>query len=433
MLNTILKNSIQVLAMAMILACSLLVGIALQQMSVGFAIMSFGVGIAWILGAIGTGMSMARTLVFLATLFIKPFELFFYFALMLLLLCMVIDFYKQPRAKLVLPFPIAFFILTVFGVIGLTKTTVPMGVTYFSATIIAPIVIFMAIANIKTSARDLEVWMRAMVIIGVFLGIYGVIIAILNPNDRLGSTWTNAMTINGLYTLSFFFALALGFKTHIPKHRVAWILGAVIIFLGMLFTYTRIAMVAVAFGLVLLMLRFKSARKWGIVAIALIPFIIPSSMTQRGTLGTMMDLSILIRLFAWYNAAGIIAQHPLIGIGFSTWSQLYQGMIPLPFLYAQHAHNLVINLLLEIGIIGTGAYLYVIFRTMLGYKRRVLRHGGSFDQYATFVAVASLLVSCLTDIFIQQYTISILFWVTLALMYNISRDSEIDAVSDTAQ
>lgn len=433
MTNRILTGSIQILALAAILACSLLAGIALQQMSVGFAVLSFGIGCAWILGAIGTGMSMARTLVFLSTLFIKPFELFFYFALMLLLLCVVIDYYKYPRAKLVLPFPAAFFILAAFGLIGLSKTSVPMGVTYFAATIIAPIVIFTAIANIRTTARDLEVWMRAMVVVGIFLAIYGVIIAVLNPNDRLGSTWTNAMTINGLYTLSFFFALALGIKSHIPKHRYAWILGAVIIFLGMLFTYTRIAMVAVAFGLVMLMLRFKSARKWGIFAIALIPFIIPSSMTQRGSLGMMMDLSILIRFFAWYNAAGIIAQHPLTGIGFSTWSQLYQGMIPLPFLYAQHAHNVVINLLLEIGVIGTLAYLYVIFRVMLKYKRKVLYHGGSFDQYATFVAVAALLVSCLTDIFIQQYTISILFWVTLALMYNISRDSEIDAVSVTAQ
>ncbi len=416
-----IRNSLYAFVLILILACSMLVGISLQQMTLKFMIFAIGIGSIWILGAIGTGMTLPRTLVFLSTLFLKPYELFFYFALALLLLCLVIDFYKNPRARLVSPYPLAFFILTAFGLIALTKTTVAGGLTYFSATVIVPFLVFFVISNIRTTARDLDVWMRTIVVIALFLAVFGVIIALLNPDKRIGSTWSNAMTINGLYTLAFFFSLALGIKSDSQAHRAAWIGIAVVIFLGMLFTYTRIAMVAVVFGLMLLMFRFKKARKWGLLAVGLIPFIIPSSMMQRGDLGPFMDISILIRLVAWYNAAGVIIQHPLTGIGFSTWSELYNGMIPVQMLYAQHAHNVIINLLLEMGIFGTLAYLVVIFKTLGAYRRKVIRKGGDFAQYAVFVAVLSLLVACLTDIFIQQYPISILFWITLALMYNQTR------------
>ena len=37
------------------------------------------------------------------------------------------------------------------------------------------------------------------------------------------------------------------------------------------------------------------------------------------------------------------------------------------------------------------------------------------------IGVIALLIACLTDIFIQQYSVALAFWITLSLMYMLSR------------
>jgi O-antigen ligase len=184
----------------------------------------------------------------------------------------------------------------------------------------------------------------------------------------------------------------------------------------MLFTYTRMAMLAIVFGLGLLVFKYRRLRIWGFIAIALIPLVIPSSMMQRGEMVSMLDISILIRLIAWYKAIFVIADNPLTGIGFSTWKDIYHNMVPLPNLYAQHAHNVYINLFLEIGIIGTLAYIVIIFKSMLLYHLKAVKPKNDMVAFCVLTGMLSLLFACLTDIFIQQYAISLLFWITLALM-----------------
>ena len=224
------------------------------------------------------------------------------------------------------------------------------------------------------------------------------------------------MTINGFYTVAFFFALALGIKSRVPRNHVLWVLAALLIFLGMMFTYTRIAVVAVVFGLLMLMAKFKRLRLWGLLMLALLPLVIPSSMMKRGEVNSFMDISILIRFVAWYKAAGVIAAHPLTGIGFSTWKALYKDMVPLPMLYAQHTHNVYLNLMVEMGIFGALAYLGIIGASIRNFYRNCVKPRKDLVAYTTMVAVLALLVACLTDIFIQQYTVSLLFWITLALL-----------------
>ncbi len=162
---------------------------------------------------------------------------------------------------------------------------------------------------------------------------------------------------------------------------------------------------------------------WGFIAIALIPLVIPSSMMHRGEMVSMMDISILIRLIAWYKAIFLIAENPIFGIGFSTWKDIYHSMVPVPNLYAQHAHNVYINLLLEIGVIGTLAYMVVIFKSMLMYHLKAVKPQNDMVAFCVWTGMLSLLFACLTDIFIQQYQVSLLFWITLALMVKESSSS----------
>jgi O-antigen ligase len=397
-------------------------GVLMQDSSIKALVFVVGVFMIWILGASFYGMTVSSTLIMIGTYFLKPLHMTNYIAIGLLVILLLTRYLSGTRNKMYIPYPVAMSVLLLFGCIALSKTYVADGRLYFVSTVIVPILVFVIIRNAQGSGQDLLNWMRVIVIIATFVAMYGVLVAIRNPMERLGSTWATAMTINGFYTIAFFFAIGLSIQTVITEYRLLWATAAVIIFFGMLYTYTRIAMVAVLFGLFMLMLRAKKMRLYGLIAMGLMPLVIPSSMAQRIAVGLSYDLSILIRLIAWYNAMILIIQHPFTGIGFSTWQEIYHGIMPIKRLYAQHAHNLYINLALEMGLIGLIAYLSIIGKTLVSFYKKMVKPQNDIVQYTVLISVLAILVSCITDIFIQQYQISILFWVTLALMYNKTKD-----------
>lgn len=420
------RNLILPIVSVLIAAMSLGIGIALQGESLAMVAVYLVLGAVWLLWMSLKGINLPRLLIPLSLIYILPMEYTFHFALVMLCLVLIADLYHQNMREFVVSYPFSFLILTLFGLIALSKTYVDGGILYFISTIVVPLVCFLVITNTRKDKPALDTWMRVISLVAVLVGLYGIYIALVNPGKRIGSTWSNAMTINGFYALSFFFCLALAFKAKLTRFRLLWIFAAIIIFLGMLFTYTRMAMLAIVFGLGLLILKYRRIRFWGLLAICLIPLLIPSSMMNRGAAVAMIDISILIRFIAWYHAAFIIAENLLTGIGFSTWKDIYYDVIPMPIFYAQHAHNVYINLLLEIGLFGTLAYLAIIFKSLVGYYRKAISPQGDMVAFCVWTGMLALLFSCLTDIFIQQYMISLLFWITLALMVKESGLAKLD-------
>ncbi|MCK9556506.1 MAG: O-antigen ligase family protein [Candidatus Cloacimonetes bacterium] len=404
------------LAALSIVSASLGIGIVLQMQSTGTVVKALAFISFWLMFLLLRGITLPRMLVMVSTLFLLPMQLGFYFAMAMLILVLVADFRHVRPWKLLISYPLSFSVLIAFGIIALSKTYVEGGILYFVTSIVVPLLCFLVIGNSREDKPALDLWMRLISLVAIVVALFGIYIAITNPTERIGSTWSNAMTINGFYILAFFFCLGLALGAKLNQSRLFWLLGALIVFLGMLFTYTRMAMLAIVFGLGLLVFKYRRLRIWGFIAIALIPLVIPSSMMQRGEMVSMLDISILIRLIAWYKAIFVIADNPLTGIGFSTWKDIYHNMVPLPNLYAQHAHNVYINLFLEIGIIGTLAYIVIIFKSMLLYHLKAVKPKNDMVAFCVLTGMLSLLFACLTDIFIQQYAISLLFWITLALM-----------------
>ena len=253
-------------------------------------------------------------------------------------------------------------------------------------------------------------------LVAAFVALYGIFVAIRNPLERLGSFWVTAMTINGFYTAAFFFAVTLALHHKQNLWKALYALAALLIFFGMLYTYTRMVILAVAFGMFLFMLKIRAMRYLGLVFVLLLPLVIPSSMSSRIQTGFSLDISLVIRGLAWYLSAQQILRHPLFGLGFSVWSTWYPTVIPLRILYAQHSHNLFLNLMVDMGIIGTGAYLYIIWKLLRSFWTGCVAKAKDIIPYGLMVAMLSLLFACITDIFIQQFSVSILFWITLGLM-----------------
>ncbi|MCB5247149.1 MAG: O-antigen ligase family protein [Candidatus Cloacimonetes bacterium] len=379
---------------------------------------------AWLISVLLFGVSVRNSLLFSALFFIKPIPTAFVCVLFILLLTLLLEFQNSGLKRFIIPYPVMLTVLIATSVYGLSRAHVDSDANlYFLSTSLVPALMLVIPANSRLKKQDFTLWIKAIVTIGAFLAAIGVVMALLNPGQRYGSLWITAMTINGFYTLAFFFAIALGVRSGQASTRYLWYGCALLILLGMLYTYTRITLVAVFAGLFLLMLKMKRMRLLGMGILLLVPLIIPSSMVSRIQMGFGFDYSIFIRFLAWYYSLRQIALHPWFGIGINVWKDWYAGAVPLDILYAEHSHNLPLKIWLEIGLFGFVAYFYVIGAVLRRYYLKVVKPEGGRFHLVVLIGIVALLISCLTDIFIQQYPVGLAFWITLGLMYMLSRAS----------
>jgi O-antigen ligase len=395
---------------------SIALGSLAQDLNPLYIVLMLGLIAGWLFYSGFNDFSLHGSLVLIALSFIKPLLPGFFLLQLLLLFLILAELYRNRQLSLFVPYPVAFMLLFGFGIYGAMRIQNSLGYTYFFSTILVPFIVLTLCQNARITRDSLLLWMKAVVAVAAFVGAYGIYIAIRNPFDRLGSFWFTAMTINGFYTLAFFFALTLVLTAKEQYQKAMYAVAAFLILFGMLYTYTRMAILAVAFGMFLLMIRVRAMRYLGIVLLALTPLIIPSSMISRIELGFNSDISLIIRAIAWYYSALQIWQNPFTGIGFGVWADWYYSVIPMRILYAQHAHNLYLNVLVEIGIIGGLAYFWIIYKSLRQYWKHSITGNPDILHYGVWVSLMALLFACITDIFIQQHSISILFWLSLGLV-----------------
>ncbi|MDY0152387.1 MAG: O-antigen ligase family protein [Candidatus Cloacimonas sp.] len=405
-------------------AASIALASLAQGLGVSYLFIALGAGVGWLCYSLVFGLGLHSSLPLIILFFIKPFEQSFYLLLGFFALLLVLELINRGEQKLLIPYPLALILLLGFGLLSASKITASLGYGYFVSTIIVPFLTLILCANAKIEKNSLLLWMQGIAGIGALVGFFGIILAIKYPLERLGSLWVTAMTVNGFYTVAFFFAVSLALHYKQQLTRLLWIVAACFILFGMLYTYTRMAILAVAFGLFLFMIKLKAMRYIGFALVLLLPLMIPSSMLARIQTGFGWDISLVIRALAWYFALTQIYSHPFTGLGFSVWSTWYPQVIPLRILYAQHTHNLYLNLMVDMGIIGTLAYFYIIWQILRTYWQAKIKQAADILPYGYWVAMMSLLFACLTDIFIQQYSVSILFWISLGLMLANSKTKE---------
>jgi len=413
---------LKVLLLAILALACVSIGSKIQFISARYLLFVAAAGAAWLFYAANTRIDLKSSLFIMALFLIQPHEATFYFILGLLAFILIAELVAKDKLSMIVPYPAALVILLGFGLFSASKISNPAGFTYFVSSVILPLLALVLFRNARIDDSSLLKWIKYIIGVATFVAAYGIVVAIRNPFDRIGSFWITAMTINGFYLVGFFFAVAMAIRNNDKLRRAMYGIAGTIILLGMLYTYTRMAILAVAFGIFLFMIRMKQMRLLGIIILGLMPLIIPSSMISRIELGFQNDISLVIRAVAWYFAVKQIILHPLTGMGFSVWADWYRTAMPIKMMYAQHTHNVYLNLMVEMGIVGTLAYFSIIYGILRKYWQMRVKDNEDIIHFGMWVAMMSLLFACLTDIFIQQYSISILFWVCMGLMMANSKE-----------
>ncbi|MCR5177218.1 MAG: O-antigen ligase family protein [Anaerovibrio sp.] len=287
--------------------------------------------------------------------------------------------------------------------------------------------------QVKHIAYALGISAALVVLYGFFQFIFGIDTSDMKWVDgeafpelrnRVFSTWENP-NILAAY-LDIVVCVLLGMFTHIQGRKI-WILMLVGILcsLGCLaMTYARGACLTMA----VIMLGYGAFKDKRILLGTLVLVIgalalNPVLFERMSTVFSMADTSSEMRIAMWESTIQMIMDHPIFGIGGGAYSLVYpiydtyivDGSVTLV-----HAHNIYLNYLAEVGIIGGMSFLMIFLGNMFMalFPQRELPDDFTRGMMAGLgLALVSVALNGLTDDVLFNIPSSMLLWLMFGLVY----------------
>lgn len=188
---------------------------------------------------------------------------------------------------------------------------------------------------------------------------------------RVFSTWENPNIFAGYLDIALCLTLGLFVKMQARGQRIALALVMVALASCLAMTYARGACLAIA----IVFAGYGVLKDWRvlvscIVVVAGLFAADPALLERLTSVFTKVDTSSEMRLAFWESTIAMIEDHPFFGIGWGAYWMVY----PLYDFYMQgaagtqivivHAHNMYLNYMAEIGIVGALAFFWFFFGTM---------------------------------------------------------------------
>ncbi len=213
------------------------------------------------------------------------------------------------------------------------------------------------------------------------------------------------------------------------RGRLLYVVAAVLASVGIYASFSRSALVALAVApLAFLRWRHVLLILPLLVGVALLGT--PGLIRERFATLTDGGAEVAARTDIWRTAASIWTEHPVLGGGLGSFPSAYaktrlpgkQFLPATPFTPPPHAHNLILHLLAEQGLVGLAAFLAVIAAAL----HRLIHLRWRAEQWISVTARA-LLASGLAFLIHNQFDVTLLertaiyFWALLGLVSAVTR------------
>ena len=249
---------------------------------------------------------------------------------------------------------------------------------------------------------------------------------------RFGGIFGHPNLLGGFLALAIPSMVALAASETVWWRRLSGSLLVMAAMAGLVFTYSRGAWLGTGVGL-LILLPVLGRGFWLILGAVLLGPVLVGMVTSAGAVLARLDSiaavgsdpALMERLEIWGMAFRLVAEHPLLGVGLGNFQAAYgRLMVPdLPLLtypleLPEHAHNLFLNLAVEVGLVGVSAFawlLAVAFLRVRQIKRFADWRVGvwSMGLAAGLVAIS---VQALVDVVVYQGFVAILFFTYLGVI-----------------
>ena len=239
---------------------------------------------------------------------------------------------------------------------------------------------------------------------------------------RIYSTLENPNVLGEYILLTLPICISLMWTSKKILSRIIYGGMSLVLALALVLTFSRGCWLGIM-AAAAIFITFAAGKLWGfaLVAIPVIPFVLPESIINRFTsIGDMKDSSTSYRVYIWMGTLLMLKDFWISGIGPGTeaFTQVY------PFysyngIVAPHPHNLFLQIITESGVIGLVAFLLLLF---LFFKNLVVgcQYFGKGNKFSVVIigiasAVAGFLLQGMFDNCFYNYRVFMIFWAVLAI------------------
>ncbi len=308
------------------------------------------------------------------------------------------------------------------------------------------------IVMVKTIDRNrVEDLLQIMNLVGIALCLYGVY-QYFTGDLTVANSWTDQNTFGNLIRIYStlrnpnIFAAYLTFNicfagAYLVKKK-ADIYAAINIMLSsicLVLTYSRGGFVSFVAAMLVLMLLCRE-RKVLVYTIFMVAFYYGYDMIEninRADLSKLLaDSSSLYRLEIWRASFGMFKQNILFGCGPGSVMKLVSYSTEQIKGFVSHSHNLEIQLLAETGLVGLGAFGFMVYTGLRNAFRFYWINKNNESSYVAIgfiAAITAMLVHGVVDCTILIPTRSLLFLIYLALFpamnYKSSKKETLEPIS----
>lgn len=312
--------------------------------------------------------------------------------------------------------------------------------------------IYLVVSHTVRSVEEVRAILWTIAIATGFIGSYAVAaeIGIIGGVSEIQvyDSSESYSRVEGLFThpnqLGGFLALTIPLLTALTvSERSVWmrILGYLLIAVsvaGLALTYSRGAWVGTGLGLLILLPVLRRGARL-VPGVALVGAVASSSAILervQSIASFNSDSAVTGRFEFWSVALRLVAERPLSGIGLGNWYTVYgtlpiQNLPRLPYsleIPAQ-AHNLFLNLAVEIGLIGAGAFVLMLVFAFYKAVKVIHASTGRTKIWATGICagLAAMIVHNMVDVTIYQGFMVLILFTYLGLLEAMGRFEKSEA------
>lgn len=207
-----------------------------------------------------------------------------------------------------------------------------------------------------------------------------------------------------------------------PGYLVAFAAGAACL----IYTWARGAWLGFLFAAVIFMLMWNRKTMGvllaGVLALpVMVPFLPESIVFRFSSIGDLTDTSTNYRVYIWRGSTNLLKDYWLtgIGVGEQAFDKIYPYYSFAGIEKAPHAHNLFLQLFIEVGIFGFAVFVILLI-CMFQNGFTLAKHGEDkavrLMGCGALCGVVAALVQGMTDYVWYNYRVFFIFWVMIGLV-----------------
>lgn len=298
---------------------------------------------------------------------------------------------------------------------------------------------YFLVVNLMRTAEWIDRCVNAIISSGVITAAYGVAQYLLgeaktgwidtryftNIEGRVVSSFDNPNVLAAYLVIVFPFLLLKLSQAKTFKGRLLALICTATVVACIVLTYSRSAWIAViAIAVVYGIINSKKVFKCLFAlcfAVPLLPFVLPSSVIERFlSIGDISETSNFYRVYTWRGTLEAIKTNLFGGFGYGmeAYEQVYPRFAYAGIEAAEHSHNLYLQIVFSMGIVGLVVFSVIIF--LFAQRNFELCRNSSVRSYsrvasAAFVSVIGALIVGVFDLPWYNYRVFFLFWIAFAV------------------